>query len=278
MPGSSEVRPKSTHSSFEYALSLPAQFEKSAALAHRKVRHYIGRNALISAVRTSVDASPLRESLARTRRPRNRRARRGKVGPVALGDHVRLLVPALDEEQEAPRWPPDAFAITATILKQAAAYSSVIETWPPRGQKEWTKFITRIGATWRTVATGTDPLPNEVNRWWRLIRAATAVPIESVCRDGALCQALLELNAAADEASWGIGIRDTPPDAFGMRALSLLVRNGFRSFCERVHPSRAVVLAKLHTPRSGLTLRSLSHHLALCSPTEVHPEWLLDAA
>jgi hypothetical protein len=37
--------------------------------------------------------------------------------------------------------------------------------------------------------------------------------------------------------------------------------------------TRLRVLPKMHAPRKGLTVRSLSHHLALCSGDEICPFW-----
>jgi hypothetical protein len=41
-----------------------------------------------------------------------------------------------------------------------------------------------------------------------------------------------------------------------------------------IEPDRVRVLPKQHTPQRGLTIRSLSHNLALCPAGEVHIEWL----
>lgn len=46
------------------------------------------------------------------------------------------------------------------------------------------------------------------------------------------------------------------------------------TLCERVDPSKVVVLPKMHTPQSGITIRSLTHHLALVGGSHVIPKWI----
>jgi len=200
---------------------------------------------------------------------------RAPAARLGLKEYLQFVAPLIVDDSAPPRWPPDAFAVTASMLRRAAAYSAIIEKWPPLGgPAKWTEFIRRIGNEWRAAATGRSAVPSIVDRWWRIIRSAGPLPIERVCQYPHLCEAVLQLNAAADEASRGIGILDPKNvDRFEAHAIDILARNRFVSVCDRIHPSRAIVLPKLHTPRSGLTLRSLSHHLALCGPSEVRPEW-----
>jgi hypothetical protein len=80
--------------------------------------------------------------------------------------------------------------------------------------------------------------------------------------------------AAADVASEGAGIGDPnewyqQPYDYGCYRL-LQDRH---SLCKDVHPSRTVVLPKQHTPRPGMTIRSLSHNLALVPGGEVTVHW-----
>ena len=53
---------------------------------------------------------------------------------------------------------------------------------------------------------------------------------------------------------------------------------GGATLCSEIHPSRARVLPKMHTPQSGLTVRSLSHHLGYCPGSDMHPNWYSLAA
>ena len=117
---------------------------------------------------------------------------------------------------------------------------------------------------------------------------------------------LLSLCSVADEACWGLGI---PPsdqlqtararnnedisvtkkmsreahrvllsgDSGAMGTLpagGTSGRNG-STLCKQIHPSRLRVLPKLHTPQNGLTVRSFSRNLALCTEAEICPTWHL---
>jgi hypothetical protein len=46
------------------------------------------------------------------------------------------------------------------------------------------------------------------------------------------------------------------------------------SAADEIHSSRLRVLPKMHTPQNGLTVRSLSLYLGLCSANEVIPRWV----
>lgn len=85
---------------------------------------------------------------------------------------------------------------------------------------------------------------------------------------------LLELVAAADEASVRAGIRTSDrdrKDAFAAQAFDRLITR--QTLGVTIHPSRAVIFPKVHTPQRGITARSLSHHLALHEPRDVIPRW-----
>jgi hypothetical protein len=88
--------------------------------------------------------------------------------------------------------------------------------------------------------------------------------------------------SAADEASFGLGIffshgTDAKKDLLWEDAEERLIKDipkGLGStLCREIDHSRARVLPKMHTPQSGLTVRSLSHHLAFCLGSEIVPEW-----
>jgi hypothetical protein len=97
-----------------------------------------------------------------------------------------------------------------------------------------------------------------------------------------LYQLLLELAAIADEACVGVGLPrlgelDEAEQQFYDRCDELLdpsVESG-SSLCIEIDPVTVRVLPKMHTPQTGLTVRSLSHNLAICTATEMVPEWRL---
>jgi hypothetical protein len=94
-----------------------------------------------------------------------------------------------------------------------------------------------------------------------------------------VCETLLSICAAADEAAAGIGVSG-PKDAF-LRAAEEIFQRQPRSdgaiytLCRYVETSIVATLPKLHTPKSGLTIRSLSHNLALCRSGEVQPRFII---
>jgi hypothetical protein len=60
---------------------------------------------------------------------------------------------------------------------------------------------------------------------------------------------------------------------FDLIAEDRLQWNNSRSVCREVDPALARVLPKQHAAQRGLTLRSLTHNLALVTPDEVVPIW-----
>jgi hypothetical protein len=90
--------------------------------------------------------------------------------------------------------------------------------------------------------------------------------------EAALIAALASLCIASDEAciEIGIGERRSP---FLLVADAILVNNDRRSFCLRVPVEKLAVLGKQHTPQRGCSIRSLTHHLALYTPTEIQASW-----
>ena len=110
---------------------------------------------------------------------------------------------------------------------------------------------------------------------WTTLLGARGVDIEELAGHSRAVIALLRLMCTADEASAGIGFvapLGENDDEFETAWADLMQEQG-RTCCIEISPQRMVVLPKLHTPRSGMTLRSLSHNLALYVPGEVIPEW-----
>ena len=102
------------------------------------------------------------------------------------------------------------------------------------------------------------------------------LPLTSLGEQKTILAALVNFLASADEACAGLGISLTSSgnDTFTKIAeLSLFPADNGSTLCKRIHPSRARVLPKCHTPQTGLTIRSFSHFLALVPSTEVCPDW-----
>lgn len=199
---------------------------------------------------------------------------------------VEFLYPGVWTAQFPPDWPPDMFAIAASLLQKSGAYTRVLSAWPPqitrtnrdshRTAVQWGEHIKQVGGAWRKAVVDGQRSPQAVHKWWKRISARRDTPIMEVGKHRDLWESLLQLCAAADEACEGVGIPSSDEagsDPFDVDAnLLLLSRNG-GSLCRNIHPSRARVLPKLHTPQNGLTIRSLSHNLALCPSSEIEPRW-----
>jgi hypothetical protein len=114
--------------------------------------------------------------------------------------------------------------------------------------------------------------PSEVVEWWRTVLNAGELNIAKIREDDKLCEALLQLCAAADEACKGVGL---PPatDDFEILAWETLDDRG--TLCSGIDPTILRVLPKCHTPKVGMTIRSLSHHLSLIPAGDVEPHWYI---
>jgi len=80
----------------------------------------------------------------------------------------------------------------------------------------------------------------------------------------------------ADHAASGADVTRSG-DRFVRRVVQTLAvtdnQSAGASLGRMVHSSRVKILPKMHTPQSGLTLRSLSHNLALFESGEMRPNW-----
>jgi predicted amidohydrolase len=93
----------------------------------------------------------------------------------------------------------------------------------------------------------------------------------------------IHICAAADDACSGIGMALNPSSAVSGGDLtfynfgdSLLSRDQCGSTLGlELHALKSRILPKMHTAQSGLTTRSLSHHLCLCTATDITARWAL---
>jgi hypothetical protein len=205
---------------------------------------------------------------------------------LTIGDELARVAPAMSW-RELSRWPPDVFAATGSILADSGAYRWVIcppdgRSWPPSGgacdEASWEASVLRCGKAWAAWAVSPaasdegptlDP-PEAVAHCTTLLDGAADTPItdlgEGDCWETVV--ALLELHALADEACAGAGLVAT--SEFQRAARTVLDQTGSLA---RLPTDRVRVLPKLRPPESGITLRSISHNLAL-DRTEVRTNWL----
>lgn len=202
-----------------------------------------------------------------------------------VGNLLRSVLPEALSDDTASRWPPDVFCLAASILKASGSYVHVLRKWPSEfsvrpvsDAGSWAEWARRVGQLWRRASAEPNaPAPDVVRSLWATVVEKDALPLAEVHGDSAFCCALLELVALADEACAGVGISDASEDDFLRRAQSLLLAtpDGSASLCsEKISPAVARVLPKQHTPGAGLTLRSLTHHLARHQGNEVVPKWI----
>lgn len=220
--------------------------------------------------------------------------------PLSILDFVRYLCPACITRGgviQSPHWPGDVFAVCAAVLEKSGAYSTLGTTvWPARNWKSLarrTAELRRLAGDWRRQWSPDSPnCPERVREWWGMAFATPDIDLADVRGENQRIQALFDLVAVADEALAGVGLlapdeRKTQGDesAFWDHAeikLLLPFKAGTgdakenphgSTLCDWIHPSRIRVLPKSQTPESGISLRSLSHHVAFCPPSDIRVSW-----
>ena len=180
-------------------------------------------------------------------------------------------------------WPPDAFAIAAFLLHKTGAYRVLVmeDYWQDEQSADWFLEVKRIARQWKQTAPGLQEPPPETRAWWNLLLARRAQRLQDTYADRDLCRALLDLCATSDQACAAVGV----PIPLRSDDLFTIEANGFlgedldatpgksSTLCLSINPWVLSVLPKLHTPQTGMTLRSLTHHLALCEVGEVSAQW-----
>ena len=197
-----------------------------------------------------------------------------------LGDLLKPLVTAKTSPERLWErlqvWPPDLFAVTSLLLDQGR-YERIVD--PPRGQSwptkvpsgTWHEHVQGIARSWKHQLTyGRTPRgwPPEVRDWFNQRRPAflaAATCDASRLRDLPWTEfaAIVDLHAAADEASSGLGVPG-PSSLFDFDGAAKL---GTKGSLATFPPEVVRVLPKLHTPQRGMTLRSTSHHLSALRST-----------
>jgi hypothetical protein len=203
-------------------------------------------------------------------------ARPPELRPLTLADELARLAPGWDLG-ELCRWPPDAFAFTAAVLADSGAYRCVVYPpagcfWPPPGADAggWEPGLRADAAAW-AAAAGDGEQPETLRRLRAALAGAAATPLAGLDRPETwpTLADLLHLHALADEACAGAGLAGESP--LQRRAADLLASGGSLA---RIPRDRGRVLRKLRPPASGITLRSLSRHVAF-DRSEVETRWVV---
>jgi hypothetical protein len=207
-------------------------------------------------------------------------------GPDTVGEEIARIAPGKAWLDLTP-WPPDVFAATSTLLAESGAYRSVVcppdgASWPPTGAdaggSSWGSEVARVGREWAesVAATEATPAPSAAEPPEAIVKlcatldAASDTPVMDLdeAAHWEVVSDLLSLHAMADEACVGAGLESETP----LQRLALAELEGTGSLA-RLPSDRVRVLPKLRPPESGITLRSISHNLAL-DRSEVWPSWL----
>jgi len=199
--------------------------------------------------------------------------------------------------KKCPAWPPDLFAVTATLVNLSGCYAKPCCTSP------WEEFyifkdsyfqtVKDMSKTWQE-KIGLGPPRKVQDLWDGLLQQGSCEvsPVTETRREyhrkvEPWWEKALTLMAVADEASIGIGFaynEKNPFAYFVVVNLPDLLKKEMKkatrlpylpqSVCVIVPPEEACIQPKTRTPQVGCTLRSLSHHLALLpSIGEVETRW-----
>jgi hypothetical protein len=225
----------------------------------------------------------------------NRAAKKRKSARPIMGAHfgekatlrqfLRYLAADFTRENYVPSWPPDIFAVAASVLEKSGAYIHLVSDWPPNPQSKrnkrrvWVQGIRKIAKQWRKTAVQSRQPPRQVMIWWKHLLDHADIRLDEIHDTRTVYDALLQLCVAADEASMGAGIPNRK--AKKLDPFQLAVRKHFAdqtktgsTLCKTIDRSKLCVLPKLHVPQSGMTIRSISHHLALCPTGDVDAQWI----
>lgn len=225
---------------------------------------------------------------------------KGSQVPTVL-DVIKRLLPNGSEYSRSkkdwslcPAWPPDAFAVAATLISMAGCYAKPRYSGNfarPQGffTDAYRKKILREGQEW---ARG-NASEYAQRAWKRLLRASN-LPVCDVGRERHRDwhDAVVSLLALADEAAGGIGfLYNTSDDDSLVQDYVLKAHQEYLhsktkytrlphipySHCILVPPQEVCVQPKASTPQVGCSLRSMSHHLSLLPPVgEISANWFLE--
>lgn len=210
-------------------------------------------------------------------------------------------------------WPPDVFAVAAHLLRESGGYIHVVREHPGLAGTagDWEREVEQVAGQWQEEATQAPPAVVEL--WSRLV-SLQDTPVREIGRPQGepsreLWRILVRLMAFSDAASRGFGMwldgdyqKTQPPQAIkgpgssdkkevdlamirkaaiqlfdcftGSRKPSGATERLPATLCLHIPASKLTVLPKMHTPQSGITIRSLSHHLSLMTGADVTPHWL----
>lgn len=202
--------------------------------------------------------------------------------PETIRSRLRHLLTKAAKDAALPAWPPDLFCACASILQSSGAYSRVVDDDDPEtskwGDRNRAEHLRDVGAAWACNLSASKTAPTEVYALWEIVQQNQRTRLIDLgsAQQGACRDALLDLLAISDEVCAGVGIgQDESVFLSEVEDLLLHTMVGKKgaTLCKEIDPSRARVLPKMHTPQSGLTIRSLSHHICFLPGMDTRPFW-----
>ncbi len=172
-------------------------------------------------------------------------------------------------------WPPDVFGFCAYLAKVTGIYT--IYARSPEKTLGIRAEAVDLGSRWRKgINANPKTIPRDIRRAWRSVCGLRGTLLSELQENDDFVRSVLLLIASADEACAGVGL-PSPDGPDGFEFFSEVILGIHGNLCRLVPADTIRVLPKLHTPQSGLNIRSLSHHLALCSGSEVKATWAQSA-
>lgn len=168
--------------------------------------------------------------------------------------------------RDPPIWPPDMFAITATLVRYSECYAHREVRGGIGLGDDHVKITRKMGQIWQMSLVG-PKLSAWRNSEWQTILDAWDDVVSVCARFGRLqpwAKSALRLLAAADEASASVGFGRLT--LISHMAEAVAREHGFASLTYAVDTSECCVQPKGRTPPVGCNLRSLSLHLSLLPP------------
>jgi hypothetical protein len=189
-------------------------------------------------------------------------------------------------------WPPDVFGLTSAILKRTGAYRYAASppaghVWPAQGRSEhdWTEHVEKAAHDWMALVDEdmcARDLPPEILTFRDTITSGwSSVHMDEIAdADGRpsvpaaawdCIVAILSLHAIADTCCRGFGTPAAPDQLERTQFFADHLLSTWGSL-SRLPKEIGVVLPKMRTPQSGLTLRAMSLY-ATWHETEVEVVW-----
>jgi hypothetical protein len=181
-----------------------------------------------------------------------------------LGDYLAVL----RHRCRRDIWPPDLFGVCAALVTASGGFSQAVETMlssskPPFSAQQ----ATELAKQWAEL--GDDECPPQVSEILKQIEQKKGLQIACLARESDIIDKLLFLIVTIDTlAQYRIGAW------YASAKLDPSQGEGFFSTLGKELPENLVkVLPKSLPPQVGLSLRSLTKHLAVWTNADVKPAW-----